>query len=280
MGINDHTAMIVLIAFVLIFIKPVAAAVTLGSGGNGGVFGPALFVGAMSGFVFSFGLNSLQLAHLSEVNFIAAGMAGALSGVMQAPLTAIFLIAEITGGYTLFVPLMIVSAVAFFVSRYFEPHTLYKKRLINKGLIAGDDKDKWVLNHLKLTDVMETNFSELRVDMSLRELVAIIAHANRNIFPVLDPSRHLLGIVMLDDIREVMFQTEHYDSLMVKDLMTDPPGTVLKNEHVGAVMNKFEELDVWILPVLSRNRYVGFVSKSAVFGHYRQQLIKQSQDVA
>lgn len=278
-GLNDHMLVVLLVVTLLIFLKPIAAAVTLGSGGNGGVFGPSLFVGALSGFVFVFSINSFTGLTLSPVNFIAAGMAGALSGIMQAPLTAIFLIAEVTGGYVLFVPLMIVSAVAFFISRYFEPHTMYKKRLVKKGVLSGLDRDKWVLNHLKLNELIDNHYAELQVDMTLREFVSVISQTNRNIFPVLDPSRHLLGIVMLDDVREVMFKQEHYDVLTVRDLMSEAPDFAYKNESLVSVMKKFEEHDCWILPVLYRNKYVGFVSKSSVFGHYRQLLIKQAQEV-
>lgn len=262
-----------------IFLKPVAAALTLGAGGNGGIFAPALFVGALWGFIFSTAVNKLGLVYLPEVNFIAAGMAGALSGMLHAPLTAIFLIAEITGGYMLFVPLMIVSALSYFLSRYLEPYTLYTKRLAKKGQLIGSNKDKLVLSNMRISNLIEKNFSPISPETTLGELVDTISHSQRNLFPVLDNERHLLGIIVLDDIRELMFQREKYTTILVKDIMTTPPTVLMKDESMVKVMRKFDEHNVWNLPVLDHGQYVGFVSKSAIFSRYRDLLIKSQQEL-
>ena len=265
----------ILIAVVIILVKMVATSVTIGAGGNGGIFAPSLFIGALTGFVFAHALNLLGIIDLTEANFIVAGMAGALSGVMHAPLTAIFLIAEITGGYALFVPLMIVSSMSFLISRYFEPYSIYMRKLAAKGLHKRD-RDKIVLNKIKLKDMVETDFVNVTTENTLGELVDKIAHSKRNIFPVLDEDNHLLGVVLLDSIREIMFHHEKYNTLFVKDLMTQPPSILDVNEEMHDVMKKFDTYNSWNLPVTEGNKYIGFVSKSAIFTKYRHLLIKQS----
>src|ERR1035437_1029558 len=266
---------LILIAVIIILVKMVATSVTIGAGGNGGIFAPSLFIGAMSGFVFAHVLNLLGIIELTEANFIVAGMAGALSGVMHAPLTAIFLIAEITGGYVLFVPLMIVSAISFLIARYFEPYSIYMRKLVSKGLHKRD-RDKIVLNKIKLKNMVETDFINVTVENTLGELVDKIAHAKRNIFPVLDEDGHLLGVVLLDSIREIMFHHEKYNTIRVKDLMSHPPCILDVNEEMHDVMKKFDTYNSWNLPVTEGNKYTGFVSKSAIFTKYRHLLIKQS----
>ena len=266
---------LILIAVIIILVKMVATSVTIGAGGNGGIFAPSLFIGAMSGFVFAHVLNLLGIIELTEANFIVAGMAGALSGVMHAPLTAIFLIAEITGGYVLFVPLMIVSAMSFLIARYFEPHSIYMRKLVEKGLHKRD-RDKIVLNKIKLKNMVETDFVNVTAENTLGELVDKIAHSKRNIFPVLDEDGHLLGVVLLDSIREIMFHHEKYNTIRVKDLMSQPPCILDVNEEMHDVMKKFDTYNSWNLPVTEGNKYTGFVSKSAIFTKYRHLLIKQS----
>jgi len=272
--IGNHWFLI-LIAVIIILVKMVATSVTIGAGGNGGIFAPSLFIGAMSGFVFAHALNLLGFIELTEANFIVAGMAGALSGVMHAPLTAIFLIAEITGGYVLFVPLMIVSAISFLIARYFEPYSIYMRKLVAKGLHKRD-RDKIVLNKIKLKNMVETDFVNVTSENTLGELVDKIAHSKRNIFPVLDEDGHLQGIVLLDSIREIMFHHEKYNTIHVKDLMSQPPCILDVNEEMHDVMKKFDSYNSWNLPVTEGNKYTGFVSKSAIFTKYRQLLIKQS----
>lgn len=271
---------ILLFAGIIILVKIIASSITIGAGGNGGTFAPSLFIGALAGFFFAHLVNLLGIAELTVPNFIVAGMAGALSGVIHAPLTAIFLIAEITGGYVLFIPLMIVSAISYFFSRYFEPYSIYTKRLAQKGHLITADKDKNVLNRLKLKNLIETDFAAVNVSASLGELVEIIAHSKRNIFPVLDEEGLLKGIVLLDDIREIMFNHELYDKTHVRDIMTQPPALIKRDEDMQKVMKKFEDNNAWNLPVVEDGKYIGFVSKSNVFTRYRELLIKQSKQIS
>ncbi len=277
--IPSSTWTVILLCILLVLIKPIAAAITLGAGGAGGVFGPSLVVGALCGFVFSAVLNHVPGISLPIVNFAAAGMAGALSGVLHAPLTAIFLIAEITGGYMLFVPLMLTAALAFFIARYFEPYTVYTKRIAKKGLFAGQDRDKWVLGQIKLESLIEKNFSLIRPDTTLGDLTDIVARSKRNLYPVVDDQDRLLGVILLNDIREIMFQRASYQTVFVKDLMTRPPAILHKDENMGSVMRKFEASNAWNLPVAYRGKYLGFVSKSAIFFHYRELLVRHSKEV-
>jgi chloride channel protein, CIC family len=263
----------------IVFIKVFATAITVGAGGNGGMFAPSLFIGAAAGFVFSRFVNLTNLSDLVVANFIVAGMAGALSGIIHAPLTAIFLIAEITGGYALFIPLMIVSALSYFIARYFEPHSLYTRQLARKGYLTSD-KDKAVLSRMKLRHLVETDFAIIDENASMRELINVIAHSKRNIFAVVDKEGMLTGIVLLDNIRETMFQQEQYDTTFVRDVMTLPPAVIKREEDVYSVMKKFDEHNAWNLPVTDHGKYIGFVSKSKVFSHYRDRLIRQSEELA
>jgi len=271
-----HSAWFILaFASAIVLVKIIATSLTIGSGGNGGMFAPSLFIGAMTGFVFAHTINLLGIASLTEPNFIAAGMAGALSGVIHAPLTAIFLIAEISGGYMLFVPLMIVSSLSYLITRYFEPYSIYMRKLVEKGLHKRD-RDKIVLNKIKLKNMVETDFIHITSLNTLGELVDKITHSKRNIFPVLDEDGHLQGVVLLDSIREIMFHHEKYDIIHVKDLMAQPPCILDVNEEMHDVMKKFDMYNSWNLPVTEENKYIGFVSKSAIFTKYRHLLINQS----
>ncbi len=267
---------LVTLAVILLIVKPIAAAVTIGAGGNGGVFAPALFTGALVGMVFSLVINQLGLIPVPAVNLIAAGMAGALSGIFHAPLTGIFLIAEVTGGYTLFVPLMVVSALSFFVSRYLEPFTVYTQRLARKGLLIREDRDKSLLSNLRLTSLIERDFSTVLPDATLGHLVDVVAHAHRNVFPVVNGEKQLLGVVVLDDIRELMFQQDLYDTVLVKELMKMPPCVLHQGDSIPFVMRKFDDHQAWNLPVVHNGKYVGFVSKSRVLSQYRDNLIHQT----
>lgn len=271
--------MLVAVGGVIIFIKIIATGLTIGSGGNGGIFAPSLFTGATTGFVFAELINLSGIATLTVPNFIVAGMAGALSGVVHAPMTAIFLIAEITGGYALFVPLMIVSAFSYFISRYFEPYSIYTKRLAARGLLLTQNKDKGVLNLMKIKNMVETDFVSVRPEDSLGHLAETFAHSKRNIFPVLDENNKLVGIVLLENIREIMFHTEQYDTTFVRDLMTRPNVTVEIKESMVDVMRKFEEFHTWNIPVVDQGTYIGFVSKSTLLTEYRKRMAKQDNVV-
>jgi CIC family chloride channel protein len=199
--------------------------------------------------------------------------------VLHAPLTGIFLIAEISGGYALFVPLMLVSATSYFVAKYFEPNSIYTKTLIERGLI-NKDKDVDVLSEMSIESIIENNFSVINVNDTLRNLVGVIAVSKRNIFAVVDDEYKLEGIIMMDDVREVMFNTHLYDQTLIKELMNIPPFIANVNEKMDVLMNKFEEYAVWNIPVVDEEeRYVGFISKSGVLDKYREKLIVQKEEV-
>ena len=257
---------------ILIFVKTIATAITLGSGGNGGNFAPSLFVGAYLGFFFSKVLNMLHLTNLPISNFTIVGMAGILSGLYHAPLTAIFLIAEITGGYTLMIPLMIVSSISYAVSKYFEPFSMDTKKLALSGKIFTYDRDHNILTTIKTYNLIETNFQKLSPSDKLGTIVELLSQSKRNIFPVTDKDNKLMGIIILDNVRNIIFKSEMYDKITAAELMTIPPATVSSTETMEEVMKKFDETGAWNLPVVDNEQYVGFISKSSVFSSYRSKL--------
>jgi chloride channel protein, CIC family len=267
-----------LIAFLgaLIFFKAFAAAITLGSGGNGGNFAPSLFVGAYLGFVFARIINFSGIAKLPEANFSIVAMAGILSGVFYAPLTAIFLIAEITGGYELIIPLMIVSSISLLVMHFFEPLSIEGKKLSEKLHGSIDTRDKLLLSKLELTTLIETNFALVRPTETLGSLIKIIASSVRNIFPVVDDKENLLGIIQLDKIRPMIFDTAQYETVTAEQLMIKPPGIVDVHESLHTVLKKFDETGQWNLPVVDQGKYIGFLSKSSILTKYRSELLESS----
>lgn len=258
----------------LMFLKTIAAAITLGSGGNGGNFGPSLFVGAYLGFVFARLTNLLGIAHIPETNFTLVGMAGILSGVFYAPLTAIFLIAEITGGYDLMIPLMIVSALSITVTHYFEPLSMDGKRLSSMLNQTVENRDKFLLSKMDLSALVETNFSTVKVEDSLQTLINVISKSSRNTFPVIDDNNELQGIIHMDNIRSIIFNPEKHQKIRVKDLMGKPAAIILLNENLHDVLKKFDDTNQWNLPVIHDKQYRGFVSKSSVLTKYRSELLK------
>ena len=268
---------LVLLILAAMFLKTIAAAITMGSGGNGGNFAPSLFVGAYMGFAFATLINLIGITTLPVSNFTLVAMAGILTGVFHAPLTGIFLIAEITGGYELMIPLMLVSAISFIVVKYFEPHSMDTKALAKKGHIITSDKDKNILASMKSTRVVETDFQKIAPDATLGELAEVVAHSKRNIFPVVE-NEMLVGVILLDSIREIMFKHEMYHKVFVKQLMSKPPAIVAPGEDMQSIMKKFDETKAWNLPVVSSGRYVGFISKSSIFNQYRTELIKSTKE--
>ena len=269
--------LVIYLALVLIF-KVMAMSVTTGSGGVGGIFAPALFMGGLTGFIVSRVLNNFGIWNISERNFTLVGMAGVMAGVMHAPLTAIFLIAEITGGYTLFVPLIATSAIAYLTVIYFEPHSIYTERLARRGELITHHKDRAVLTLLNITSVIEKDLKPVSPDASLGDLVKIISKSKRNIFPVIDENKVLHGIVLLDNVRDIIFNREMYDSTLVSELMIAPPAIVDIKEPMNLVMEKFEETDAWNLPVTDGDKYIGFISKSKIFNMYRKLLVQFSDE--
>jgi len=278
-----HKPWLVPVFFSLILIlKVFSMTLTNSGGGVGGTFGPALFVGAIAGFILA-RVTNLVLAGteftVPEQNFVLVGMAGLMAGVMQAPMTAIFLIAEISGGYELFIPLIITSVIAFGTIRIFEKYSIYTKRIAMTGDLLTHDSDQAVLTLLKMSDLVETNFSTVKIDATLGEFVQVISGSVRNIFPVVDSRGHFQGYVSLEDVRKDMFRTGLYDRMHVYNYMKSSPAYVYEGEKMDSVMNKFESSDAWNLPVVKADRtYVGFVSKSKIFSAYRNELKELSQD--
>jgi len=253
-------------------IKVFAVSLTLNAGGNGGNFAPALLVGSCLGFAFAFLLNSLHIAHLPISNFCLVAMAGVLTGIFHAPLTAIFLIAEITGGYELIIPLMIVSALSTAVSRYLQPHSLDEAKLKQSDYTLAFDKDAHVLSELSLKGIIEKDFTPVLLHSKLKDLVKAVAHSKRNIFPVIDEHGKMAGLIVLEDIREIMFDTSLYDTISVDQLMQKPIVTAGIHEHMSSIMQKFDKSGVWNIPVLDDGKYLGFISKSRIFSNYRSML--------
>lgn len=269
---RNQGIVLVLYVLALMLVKVVATALTNGSGGVGGVFAPSLFTGGVTGFLIATLINMSGLAEVPVSYFVLAGMAGVMSGVMNSPLTAMFLIAEITGGYSLLVPLMISSVTAHLTGRGMEPYSIYARRLAMQGDLITHNKDKAVLTLMKLNKVIETDFQTIASDATLGDLVKKVSRSSRNIFPVIDKNDALLGIVLLDDIRKIMFNQELYDKTFIRDFMTTPPTIVEINDSMDVVMKKFEDTNAWNLPVIEDGKYVGFVSKSKIFSTYRRVL--------
>src|SRR5690606_3699964 len=217
--ISDKELALIVAALLIIIFKVVATSLTLVSGGNGGVIAPSLFTGAITGFFLAHLAGYFGVADLNHSNFIVVGMAGILSGVLHSPLTGIFLIAEVTGGYILIVPLMIVPALSFFISRYFHPHSIYTTPLFKSGIRFRSEREKYFLHQLNLSDIVETNFVQIKPNATLRQLVQKFAHTRRNLFPVVDDNQKLVGIVTLDDVREYMFDLEVQDIILVYEIM-------------------------------------------------------------
>jgi CIC family chloride channel protein len=263
----------VLYLFAILIFKVLAVSLTNGSGGVGGTFGPTLFMGGIAGFLVARLINLSGIHAVPESNFALVGMAGLMSGVMQAPLTAIFLIAEITGGYVLLMPLMAVSVVSFITVRQFESYSIYTKRLAKSGDLLTLDKDKAALTLLKIKDLVETDFTGVAPDDTLGKLVKVISQSNRNVYPVTDSKRHIKGMVFLDDIRTEMFEPSLYRITTVRDRMKPVPDIIRIDETMEQVIEKFTKTGAWNLPVVNRNNeYIGFLSKAKIFSAYRELL--------
>ena len=264
----------------VLLLKVFSMSFTNAGGGVGGTFGPTLFIGAIAGFVVSRTINLIGGgAVVPEQNFVLVGMAGLMAGVMQAPMTAIFLIADMTGGYELLIPLIITATVSYGVTRTVEPYSIYTKRIAKRGELLTHDSDQAVLTLLKTDTLIESDFNTVKIDATLGELVDVVADSRRNIFPVLDSRQHFQGYVSLEDIRREMFKTEHYATHHVYNYMKSAPAYVYVDEKMDSVMKKFETTGAWNLPVVDHDRtYVGFVSKSKIFSAYRDQLKQVSHD--
>lgn len=276
--IFNDTSFFVLFFLMLVIFKVIAMALTTGSGGIGGIFAPALFVGGMSGVTLAKSINILSPWNISENNFALVGMAGVMSGVMHAPLTAIFLIAEITGGYTLFIPLIITATISYVTTLAFEKQTIYTMRLAQRGELLTHHKDKAVLSMFNVMDVIENDCEQVDVNGKLGDLVKAVTKSKRNIFPVVDDDRILHGVIIISDIRDIIFNTELYDKLDITEIMQVPPATISKNDKMEKVLEVFEKTSAWNLPVTENGRYLGFISRSKIFSSYRSILKEFSDD--
>ena len=274
---SDNFWGIILFLSGLVLLKVVASSSTNGAGGVGGIFAPTLFIGGINGYLVAGILRKITSVNLPDNRFVLVGMAGMMAGVMHAPLTAIFLIAEITGGYNLLIPLIITSTAAYITTRSFEKHSIYHVQLAKSGDLITHDKDKAVLTRMNWKREIETDLLKVKPSDTLADLVKIIARSKRNIFPVVDEYNILEGVVQLDDVREIMFRQDLYEITFVKDLMTIPPSYIDKKENIDSVMEAFRHTGAWNLPVLDDGYYVGFISKSRIYSTYRE-LLKEFSD--
>jgi CIC family chloride channel protein len=275
---SGNFLVIILFMSGLVLLKVIASSSTNGAGGVGGIFAPTLFIGGINGYVVASLLKKYINIDLPDNRFVLVGMAGMMAGVMHAPLTAIFLIAEITGGYNLLIPLIITATAAFITTRSFEKHSIYHVQLANSGDLITHDKDKAVLTRMNWKKEIETDLLKIKPSDNLGDLIKLIARSKRNIFPVVDDYNILEGVVYLDDVREIMFRQELYLTTFMKDLMTIPPSYIDKKENIEAVMDAFRKTGAWNLPVLDNGYYVGFISKSRIYSTYRELLVEFSEE--
>lgn len=278
-ALKSTWSIVAFLALIIIF-KIFASSATNGGGGTGGVFAPTLFLGCIVGFVFSYTLNHLGYTdHLPQENFALMGMAGVMAGVMHAPLTGTFLIAELTGGYELFLPLMIVSSISYVTIMLFEKHNIYTIRLAKKGELITHHKDKAVLTFLKIEDLLETDIPTVNPGMKLGDMVKVISKSNRNIFPVVKKDGTLIGLVYLNDIRNIIFRPELYNRFKVSKFMVGTPAKIKIDMPMEKVMNLFEDTKAWNLPVVDADgKYKGIISQSTVFNAYREVLVDNYSD--
>ena len=280
---GDGRLLLLYLSLIVLF-KVFATTATNGGGGCGGTFAPSLFLGCITGFVFAHFCNGYGLApvisdDIPEKNFALLGMAGLMSGVMHAPLTGVFLIAELTGGYDMFLPLMMVSVSSYLTIMFFEPHSIYSMRLAKKGELVTHHKDKSVLTLMNIESVVETDFEKVHPEDDLGQMVKVISKAKRNLFPVVDGRGSLLGIVILDDIRNIIFRQELYHRFQVGRFMVAPLARINIEDSMEVVMKKFDDTKAWNLPVVdSDGKYIGFLSKSRILNSYRQMLVDFSEE--
>ncbi|HIK67866.1 MAG TPA: chloride channel protein [Flavobacteriales bacterium] len=278
---NNSEGLVIIAALLFAWaLKPILTGLTVGAGGVAGVFAPSLFCGALLGYTFALSVNMVFGPDTIPVgNAVLAGLGGMMAGVLHAPLTAIFLASEISGGYELFVPLMLSSALSYSLSRYLVKNSIYTRELAERGELLTHDKDKSVLTLMSLSDEIETDFLQVRPDYTLGTLVRVVAKSKRNLHPVVDEDGILIGLLDLQDIRQIMFDRDKYETTTVNDLLVIPDNLINSDEKMESVMLKFEVSGAWNLPVVdSKGKYLGFVSNSRLFGAYRKWLKETSGD--
>ncbi len=264
----DSNTAIIFLALLIVFVKIIATSLTLYSGGNGGIFAPSLFTGAFLGFFLANLLKYLGIADLNHPNFIVVGMAGIMSGVLHAPITGIFLIAEVTGGYILIVPLMIVSALSFFISRYFHPYSIYTDALAKKGIDFRSEKEKFLIQQISLKELIETDFIKLSPNTTVGILTKKIIRTKRNIFPVVDENEKLLGVITLDDVREIILNSEVYNVLLAYEIMNANYPSLEADTDISKLIDIFETQHLWNVAITQNGKYLGFISKSSLLNKY------------
>jgi CIC family chloride channel protein len=274
---KDNITVGLLLLFGILIMKVIATSITFRAGGVGGIFAPTLFIGAMSGLFFAQVLNHLGIVDIPVSNYALVGMAGLLAGVVHAPLTAIFLIAEITGGYELFLPIMLVATISYGVTRFLSPKSIYTIQLANRGEHITHNKDQAVLTMMDVSGLVEHNFNTIHPDTTLGDLVKVIANSTRNIYPVVDDEGNFFGIIFLDQIRNIMFKPELYNT-SVRELMFMPSNIVQWDDDMETVAGKFQKSGKYNLVVLKNGKYEGFVSRANVFSKYRQLLKEFSEE--
>ncbi|MES2430286.1 MAG: chloride channel protein [Bacteroidota bacterium] len=273
--LGDNYSILAFTAMIILF-KPIAAAITIGSGGNSGNFAPSLFTGSYLGFLFAKLINAMPWIKIPTSNFSLVGMAGVLSGVMYCPLTAIFLIAEITNGYELFIPLMIVSSISFFIAKTYNPYSMEIKQLALDGQIFTHKKEKNILTSIQLDSLLQDTYESISFDKQLKDLIEIIKRSEKNIFAIEDAKGKFIGIVELNDIKQKIFHPEKFSKLSVRSLMKKPSAILREDENMHSVMEKFDTSQSWYLPVLNNDKkFVGFISKTKLFAKYREILAAQ-----
>ena len=270
---GNGMGLILIFLFASVILKCVATNLTFGAGGMGGIFAPTLFIGSHLGLLFALTVNHYNFGEISPVNFALVGMCGCIAGVIHAPLTGIFLIVELTGGYTLFMPLMITAIFSFITIRVFEKHSVYTYQLAQKGDLFTHNKDENTLRMLNVDQLIEKDFTTINFEATLRDLAEVIARSKRNIFPVVDPADNLFyGMVLFDDVRSLMFQTEEYDTVKVKNLMKTPSDIISLQDTVEEIAEKFHRNKLYNMVVLDGDKYVGYISRANLFSEYREKL--------
>ncbi len=275
---DPNMTLILIFLTMIVFTKVIAMAITNGAGGVGGIFAPSLFVGGIFGGVFGYVIDLLPFVDIVPKETALVGMSGVMAGVMHAPLTGIFLIAEFTGGYSLFTPLIITATVSYLTIMYFEPHSIYTKRLAERGELLTHHKDKAVLMMMNVRNLIETNFTPIPKDGTLGDLVKAVKKSQRNIFPVVDEENNFYGVVFINNIRHIIFDRELYDKVKIEELMFMPEAIVSPDENMESVAQKFQKTGNYNLPVVENGKYLGFVSRARVFSTYRKLLEEISDE--
>lgn len=275
--LQDNIWGIAALLTIAILLKVIAASVTFGAGGVGGIFAPTLYMGVNAGMLFSLIINKLGLHKLPVNNFALIGMAGMIAGVLHAPLTGIFLIAELSGGYELFVPLMITATFSFFITKLFTAHSVYTIQLARRKELITHNKDQAILTLMNVQSLIETNFTTVNIEDTLGDFVKAVSTSKRNVFPVIDDENNMLGIIFITEIRHIIFKREIYDTTYVRDLMFMPQTVVSPKESMESIAKKFSNSQHYNLPVLDDGKYLGFVSRANVFSAYREKLKEFSE---